>query len=107
MARKQGFSLIFDEKIHEHLDAIDDKYHSLIEATIHEQLEFEPETETKNRKPLKKPTALGATWELRFGPGNRFRVLYATDHEKRAAEVLAIGVKDRNRLMIGGEEVKL
>jgi len=107
MARKKSFSLIFANQFDEHLDAIEKKYHSLIEETILEQLEFEPETETTNRKPLKSPALFGAAWELRFGPSNRFRVLYSIDNENRQVEVLAIGVKDRNRLMIGGEEVEL
>src|SRR5258708_2195762 len=38
---------------------------------------------------------------------NRFRVLYSVDVEHREVLILAVGVKDRNRLMIGGEEVKL
>jgi hypothetical protein len=79
----------------------------LIHAAIHEQLVFEPETETRNRKPLQQPVTLGATFELRFGPDNRFRVLYTVEHEHRKVRLLAIGVKDRNQLVIGGEEVEL
>ncbi len=68
---------------------------------------FEPETETRNRKPLEQPAAFGATWELRFGPGNRFRVLYAVDNELREVTVLAVGEKEKNRLMVAGEEIEL
>jgi hypothetical protein len=60
--------------------------------------------ETRNRKPLKRPTAFGADWELRLGPDNRFRVFYQVDREGHGVRVLAVGVKDRNRLLIGGEE---
>jgi hypothetical protein len=87
------------------LRAIERKYHPLIRSTIEEQLLFEPETETRNRKPLRQPVALGATWELRFGPDNRFRVLYAVDVDSRQVQVLAVGIKEGNRLLIGGEEV--
>jgi len=108
MARKHPFALIFDPKIKEHLRAIEAKYHALIRTTIREQLLFEPASETRNRKPLERPVvALGATWELRFGPDNRFRALYAVDLEGREVQILAIGVKDRNRVMIGGEELEL
>jgi hypothetical protein len=107
MARKPAFSLIFDPEVKRHLRAIEAKFHSMIRAEIHDQLLFEPEIETRNRKPLKRPVAMGATWELRFGPDNRFRVLYAVDRERGEANVLAIGIKDRNRLFIGGEEVEL
>jgi mRNA-degrading endonuclease RelE of RelBE toxin-antitoxin system len=107
MAGKRSFALIFDPEVKQHLKAIEAKYHSLIRDAIQEQLLFEPETETKNRKPLDRPVEFGATWELRFGPDNRFRVLYAFDHERREVQVLAVGIKDRNRLLIGGEEVEL
>jgi mRNA-degrading endonuclease RelE of RelBE toxin-antitoxin system len=107
MARKQPFSVGYDRAVKDHLRAIEAKYHSLIRTTIEEQLQFEPETETRNRKPLQKPGAFGATWELRFGPNNRFRVLYAVDHEDREVQVQAIGVKERNRLIVGEEEVEL
>src|SRR5687768_2952431 len=107
MARRQPFAVAFDWEVKRHMRAIEARYHALIRETIDEQLQFEPEEETRNRKPLKRPDAFGATWELRFGPNNRFRVLYAIDHEVREVQILAIGVKIRNRLMIGGEEVQL
>jgi mRNA-degrading endonuclease RelE of RelBE toxin-antitoxin system len=107
MARKRPFSLSYDQAIKEHLRAIDAKYHSLIRRDIEKQLRFEPETETRNRKPLRRPAPFGATWEMRFGPDNRFRVLYAVDHERREVQVQAIAVKAGNRLIVGGEEVQL
>ena len=90
-----------------HLRAIDAKYHALIQEKIGEQLRFEPATETTNRKPLRPPALLGATWEVRFGSDNRFRVLYDIDHEARVVQIMAIGEKRRERLFIGGEEVQL
>jgi mRNA-degrading endonuclease RelE of RelBE toxin-antitoxin system len=107
MARQHLFSLLFDPKVRQHLRAIEAKYHSLIRKTLEEQLLFEPELETRNRKPLLRPVALGATWELRFGPDNRFRILYTVDLERREVQILAVGIKERNRLFIGGKEVKL
>jgi hypothetical protein len=53
---------------------------------------------------LKRPIAFGADWELRLGPGNRFRVFYQVNAEGREVRVLAVGIKERNRLLIGGEE---
>ena len=58
-----------------------------------------------NRKPLEGPALLGADWEIRFGPDNRFRVFYRIDVENHEVEILAIGVKEKERLYIGGEEV--
>src|SRR5438552_12992667 len=90
-----------------HLRAIEAKYHSLIRAEIEEQLQFEPAKETRNRKPLRQPAPFEATWELRFGPDNRFRVLYGIDEDDREVQIQAIGVKEGNRLLVGGEEVEL
>jgi mRNA-degrading endonuclease RelE of RelBE toxin-antitoxin system len=107
MVRKQPFSLIFNPEVMQHLRAIEAKHHSLIHAAVHEQLLFEPEAETRNRKPLQQPVAPGATWELRFGPDNRFRVFCIVDRERREVRILAIGIKNRNRLVVGGEEVEI
>ena len=107
MAKRQPFTLIYDTEVRGHLDAIESKYHSLIHSTIEEQLLFEPQTATRNRKQLERPIDLGARWELRLGPDNRLRVFYRVDPEKRQVRILAIAVKERNRLSIGGEEVEL
>src|SRR5438105_2305532 len=107
MGKKQPFTLIYDPEVTDHLAAIEPKYHSLIRTTIEEQLRFEPETATRNRKPLERPLELGARWELRLGPDNRFRVFYRVDAEQRQVRILAIAVKERNRIFIAGEEVKL
>ena len=68
---------------------------------------FEPGVETKKRKPLRQPAPLAAEWEIRFGPDNRFRVLYEVHKDEHEVHVLAIGEKEGNRLLIGGEEVGL
>jgi mRNA-degrading endonuclease RelE of RelBE toxin-antitoxin system len=105
MVRKQPFTFIFDPEVKQHLRVIDAKHRTLIRATVEEQLEFEPLTKTRNRKPLKRPVPWGATWELRFGPGNCFRVFYSVAVDRHEVNVLAIGVKENNRLFVGGEEI--
>jgi mRNA-degrading endonuclease RelE of RelBE toxin-antitoxin system len=107
MAKRQPYSLLYAPEVKKHLQAIDSKHHALIREKIEEQLLFEPGVETKNRKPLRQPAPLAATWEIRFGPENRFRVLYDIGPEEREVRILAIGEKDNNRLIIGGEEVEL
>ena len=107
MAKKQLFTLIYDPEVAGHLDAIEPKYHSLLRATIEEQLSFEPQKATRNRKQLERPIDMGARWELRLGPGNRFRVFYGVDVEQREVRILAIAVNERNRIFIAGEEVEL
>ena len=105
---KQPFDLIYDQEIRQHLAAIERKHHSLIRQTITQQLTYEPNIQTRNRKPLTSSAEFGeATWEIRFGPSNRFRVFYRIDELKRMVRVLAIGVKLRNELWIGGERFEL
>ena len=75
--------------------------------SIEEQLRFEPDVETRNRKPLKRPVIFDAQWEVRFGPDNRFRAFYKVNRQDSQVEILAIGVKQGNRLFIGCEEYKI
>ena len=107
MARRRPYTLVYARGVTKHLAAIDAKYDRLIRETITEQLRFEPGVETKNRKPLHQPAPFRAGWEIRFGPGNRFRVLYDIDQERHAVQIVAVGEKVRNRLKVGGEEVGL
>jgi hypothetical protein len=106
MAKKRPFALVYGDEVKKHLRAIEAKYHSLIRSEVEGQLLHEPEVETRNRKPLRRPAAFGAEWEIRFGPENRFRVFYQVDADSLTVRVLAVGVKDRNRLFFGGEEFK-
>jgi mRNA-degrading endonuclease RelE of RelBE toxin-antitoxin system len=106
MVRRKAFKLVFDQEVKWHLRAIESKYHKLIHEKIQEQLQFEPDHETRNRKPLEPPAPFEAAWELRFGPDNRFRVFYDIDLENCEVQILAVGRKERNRLFIGGKEVE-
>jgi hypothetical protein len=101
------YELVYAEDIPEHLRAIEAKHSSLIRRTIEEQLSYQPLVETRNRKPLMRPGGLGAEWELRFGPGNQFRVFYRVEVIFRRVHVLAVGAKSGNRLLVGGEEWRL
>ncbi len=108
MARRRPYTFVYaNVTVKEHLRAIDAKYHALIRAAIAEQLQFEPAVETRNRKPLQQPAAFEARWEIRFGPDNRFRVLYDIDEGERQVLILAIGEKERERLLVGRKEIKL
>jgi hypothetical protein len=70
-------------------------------------LQFEPEKATCNRKQLERPIDLGERWELRLGPDNRFRVSFRVDAGQWQVRILAVGVKERNRLFLAGEKVEL
>ena len=104
MAKRPKYTLAFAPQVIEHLDRIEPKYHGLLRRTIKEQLTHTPAEETRNRKPVDQPAPFAATWELRCGPENRFRVFYDVDPEAQVVAVLAVGVKERSRLWIGGEE---
>ena len=107
MEAHQRYKLIYAPQVKTHLHAIERKYYTLIRDTIETQLQFEPDLETKNRKPLKRPVGWGAEWEIRFGPDNRFRVFYVVESEQMQVFILAVGVKKGNILLVGGEEVEL
>ncbi len=105
---QQGpYTLVYARAVTKHLECIDAKYDRSIREKIEEQLSFEPSVETKNRKPTRQPAPFAAEWEIRFGPRNRFRVLYDIDEERHEVQILAIGEKLRNCLMVGGEKVEL
>ena len=107
MRQANKFELGFAPEVIEHLAVIERKHHTLIQTTLDEQLVFAPDQVTRNRKPVEQPAPFGATWELRFGPRNRFRVFYEVDLVERIVWILGIGVKERDRLLIGGEEFRL
>jgi hypothetical protein len=104
MVKRDPFSLSFSQDAIMHLDSIEPKYHGELRRAINEQLTHTPTEETRNRKPLQQPAPLAATWEIRCGPDNRFRVFYDVDLESKSVQVLAVGVNDGNRPTIGGEE---
>ncbi len=103
-----AYSIVYADDVKIHLRFIDRRHHTLIRKTIKERLEYEPLVETKNQKLLGAPEIYGADWELRCGPANTIRVFYRVhldpEHGLREVAVLAIGIKDRERLLIAGEE---
>jgi mRNA-degrading endonuclease RelE of RelBE toxin-antitoxin system len=87
----------------EHLRALSARQRALVFDAVDEQLAHEPAVETRNRKPMR-PNPL-APWELRIG---ELRVYYDVQEEpKQLVTIVAVGLKDRNRIRIGGEEVEL
>jgi mRNA-degrading endonuclease RelE of RelBE toxin-antitoxin system len=107
------YELILAKSIKKDLEFIPKKHHSSIRQAIETHLQFEPNLETTNRKPLTTPIQT-ATWELRCGDQNRYRVLYdvTTINETETieilgiVEILAIGEKHHEKLLIQGREVK-
>ncbi|MCK6627110.1 MAG: type II toxin-antitoxin system RelE/ParE family toxin [Anaerolineae bacterium] len=86
----------------EHLQAFPAHAQSLLLDTIEQQLRYQPDNETRNRKPLRSNTL--TSWELRVGD---FRIFYDIISDEATVSVVAIGLKKHNRLTIGGKEFKL
>ena len=103
---KLKFFLEFSPDVVHHLDAIDRKHHGALRQTIEEQLCHTPSEETRNRKPLKRPGPFAASWELRCGPQNAFRVFCRIDVEQHMVGIVAIGVKEGNKIFFGLKEFK-
>jgi mRNA-degrading endonuclease RelE of RelBE toxin-antitoxin system len=105
MARRPRYTITYSPEVSRHVDAILPHLHREIRRAIEERLSFMPGSATRNRKPLEdQPGPYGATWELRCGARNQFRVFYEFSSRTREVWVLAIGLKDRERLFIAGEE---
>ena len=107
MKERRVFEIIFDDSALDHMEAVESKYDSPIREAIEERLAYEPDVPTRNRKPLLRETSIGATWEMRCGPNNRFRIFYDVDRGERLVVVLAIARKEGNRLFIGKERFQL
>ncbi|MEG4308950.1 MULTISPECIES: type II toxin-antitoxin system RelE/ParE family toxin [unclassified Microcoleus] len=87
----------------EHLKFLTTRQQRTVLDTVDEQLKYEPLVETRNRKPME-PNSL-ATWELRIG---NLRVYYDVEENTVAVVYIqAVGVKNRNRVRIGQEEIEL
>ncbi len=87
----------------EHLRDLTAAQQSLIIAAIRDQLTWEPEKSTRNRKRLR-PNPI-APWELRV---RNLRAFYLIEEgSEPIVSVVAIGIKVGNRVRIGNEEMEL
>lgn len=98
------FAIRYDPEVVDHVASLGKRWFGLIKRTIEERLSHEPDVETTNRKPLRKPSVLADAWELRFGPDNRFRAFYRVVRPHSEVRVVAVAEKRGNRLFIGGKE---
>lgn len=98
-----AYDVRFAESVEGHLEALTAGQRARVFRAIEVQLTHEPLQETRNRKPLR-PNPV-APWELRVG---QLRVFYdVAAGPPPTVHVLAVGVKDRAVLRIGGQEVQL
>lgn len=97
----------FSPEAEEHLLFLTVRLQRIVIDAIAQQLTYQPTVETRNRKRMRSNPL--ASWELRV---DNLRVYYdvldETESEPPAMVVVrAVGVKEGNRVFIGGEEVEL
>jgi mRNA-degrading endonuclease RelE of RelBE toxin-antitoxin system len=94
------FKIKYSPAAEEHLRFLTARQQATVLNTVEKKLQHEPQRETKNRKPMR-PNPL-ASWELRIGD---LRVYYCVLLDPAPlVEILAVGIKDRNQIRIGGKE---
>jgi mRNA-degrading endonuclease RelE of RelBE toxin-antitoxin system len=87
----------------EHLRVLTARQRAIVFDAVEGQLTHRPAVETRNRKPMR-PNPL-APWELRIG---KLRVYYEIQQDPEdLVTIVAVGVKERDRVTIGGKEIKL
>ncbi len=85
-----------------HFQSFTKREQNIIKDAMIEQLTFEPNLPTRNRKEMR-PNLL-AVWELRIG---NFRVYYDIDEEESIVDIRAIGIKKGNQICINQEIIDL
>jgi mRNA-degrading endonuclease RelE of RelBE toxin-antitoxin system len=101
----QSAEIILSPEALDHISAFTARQRRIILDEIEIQLSHEPTLVTQQRKPMR-PNAL-ASWELRIG---QFREYYQVEHDQpdqATVYIIAVGIKIRDRIMIGGKEVRL
>ena len=96
-----AYRIQFTESAEDHLSRLTARQQAIVLDAVRTQLRYEPLGETRNRKQLR-PNPF-APWELREG---FLRVFYEVDAlESDLVNVLAIGIKKGNRLIVSGKEI--
>jgi mRNA-degrading endonuclease RelE of RelBE toxin-antitoxin system len=95
------FELEFSPRALENLEQLRKHDQQIVVDAIEVQLRYEPAKPTGKRKKLADNPL--APWELRV---REFRVFYDVATEQLVI-IVAVGVKEHNRLTIGGEEIEL
>ena len=98
-----AFVIEYSPDAEDHLRALSARQRSTVFDEVDRQLLNEPDVETRNRKPMR-PNPV-APWELRI---DDLRVYYDIEYDPaRKVLIRAVGVKTRNLVRIGGEEIQL
>jgi mRNA-degrading endonuclease RelE of RelBE toxin-antitoxin system len=97
------YRIEYSPETEDHFQYLSKRQQVVVLDTVEKQLQFQPDIETRNRKPMR-PNPL-APWELRIGT---LRVYYDfEDSPERIVFIRAIGIKERNNVRIGKEVIRL
>ena len=98
-----AYTIEYSPETDGHLRVLTARQRTLVFDMVDRQLAHQPLIETRNRKPMR-PNPV-APWELRIG---NLRVYYdVVEVPGSIVYIRAVGIKYRNRVMIGGEEIEL
>ena len=98
-----AYRIEYSPEAEQHLRALTARDRAIVLDAVDERLVHEPSVETTNRKPMR-PNPV-APWELRI---DDLRVYYDMSEEPdKIVYVRAVGIKERNTVRIGGEEIGL
>lgn len=98
-----AYRIRFAQTAEEHFAQLTTRQQSTLLDAVKVQLRYQPLRETRNRKRLR-PNPF-APWELRVGS---LRVFYEIDAlESDLVNILAIGIKRGNRLIVSGKEIHI
>lgn len=90
----------FTPETRKHLEALTARQRATVLDAAERQLTHQPTSETRHRKPMR-PNRL-AGWELRVGG---LRACHdVVEVPRRTVVIRAVGVKDRERVRIGGQQ---
>ena len=98
-----AYTIEYSPETDKQLHVLTARQRTLVFDAVDRQLADQPLAETRNRKPMR-PNPV-APWELRIG---NLRVYYdVAEMPEPIVFIRAVGIKYRNRVMIGGEEIAL
>jgi mRNA-degrading endonuclease RelE of RelBE toxin-antitoxin system len=98
-----AYVIEYSPEAEDHLRWLTTRQQRIVLDAVDRQLLDQPNVETRNRKPMR-PNPV-APWELRIG---NLRVYYELkDEPEFIVTVLAVGIKERNQVRIGGERITL
>lgn len=103
--KKRTYRIQYSPEARDHLGALTARDSRTLVDNVDRKLKHEPSVSTRNRKLLRANQI--APWELRVGDLRVYYAIEEDDPEKPVVFVKAVGIKKRDVLYIGDEEIEL